>query len=80
VPDWAGGDVLRHIGVYGFRRTFLIEFTSWPPGAHEQSERLEQLRAVERGVRIQVVESRRSAAGVDTPEQLAELERRGPPA
>jgi 3-deoxy-manno-octulosonate cytidylyltransferase (CMP-KDO synthetase) len=77
-PDWAGGEVLRHIGVYGFRRPFLIEFASWPPGRAEQAERLEQLRAVERGVRIKVFASERPAVGVDTPEQLEELERRGP--
>src|SRR5437762_1440847 len=77
-PEWAGGDVLRHVGVYGFRRPFLIEFASWPPGRHEQAERLEQLRAVERGVRIKVFATERPAAGVDTPEQLAALERRGP--
>jgi 3-deoxy-manno-octulosonate cytidylyltransferase (CMP-KDO synthetase) len=77
-PDWAGGEVLRHVGVYGYRRPFLIEFTSWPPGRLEQAERLEQLRALERGVPIQVYESARPASGVDTPEQLAELERRGP--
>ncbi len=79
-PDWAGGEVLRHIGVYGFRRPFLIEFASWPPGRAELAERLEQLRAVERGVRVRVYPGARPAAGVDTPEQLAELERRGPPA
>jgi len=77
-PEWAGGDVLRHVGVYGFRRPFLIEFASWPPGRQEQAERLEQLRAVERGVRIRVYASERPASGVDTPEQLEALERRGP--
>jgi 3-deoxy-manno-octulosonate cytidylyltransferase (CMP-KDO synthetase) len=77
-PEWAGGEVLRHVGVYGFRRPFLLEFASWPPGAREQSERLEQLRALERGVRIRVYESTRPASGVDTPEQLAALEQRGP--
>jgi 3-deoxy-manno-octulosonate cytidylyltransferase (CMP-KDO synthetase) len=71
--------VLRHVGVYGFRRPFLIEFASWPPGRHEQAERLEQLRAVERGVRIKVIECPGISSGVDTPEQLAALERRGPP-
>jgi CMP-2-keto-3-deoxyoctulosonic acid synthetase len=45
----------------------------------ELAERLEQLRAVERGVRIKVVLGERPFAGVDTPEQLAALERRGPP-
>ncbi len=78
-PEWAGGEVLRHIGVYGYRRPFLIEFASWPPGPREQAERLEQLRAVERGVRVRVVLSDRLASGVDTPEQLEALERRGPP-
>jgi len=77
-PEWGGGDVLRHVGVYGFRRPFLIEFASWPPGRGEQAERLEQLRAVERGVRIRVYDAGRPASGVDTPEQLEALERRGP--
>jgi 3-deoxy-manno-octulosonate cytidylyltransferase (CMP-KDO synthetase) len=73
-----GGPVLRHAGVYAFRRGLLLEFASWPPGRLEQAERLEQLRALERGVRIRVVPGTRPFAGVDTPEQLQELERRGP--
>jgi 3-deoxy-manno-octulosonate cytidylyltransferase (CMP-KDO synthetase) len=72
------GVILRHIGVYGFRRELLLEFAAWPPGTLEQRERLEQLRALERGVRIKVVEAARPSAGIDTPEQLAALERRGP--
>ncbi len=74
-----GGPALRHAGVYAFRRELLLEFASWPPGRLELAERLEQLRAVERGVRIKVVLGERPFAGVDTPEQLAALERRGPP-
>jgi 3-deoxy-manno-octulosonate cytidylyltransferase (CMP-KDO synthetase) len=70
--------VLRHVGVYAFMRDFLLEFASWPPGRMEQDERLEQLRAVERGVRIRVVVGALPFAGVDTPEQLEALERRGP--
>jgi 3-deoxy-manno-octulosonate cytidylyltransferase (CMP-KDO synthetase) len=73
-----GGPALRHAGVYAFRRELLLEFASWPPGRLEQAERLEQLRALERGVRIKVVPGRCPFAGVDTPEQLAALERRGP--
>jgi 3-deoxy-manno-octulosonate cytidylyltransferase (CMP-KDO synthetase) len=73
-----GGPALRHAGVYAFRRELLLQFASWPPGRLEQAERLEQLRAVERGVRIQVVLGERPFAGVDTPEQLSALERRGP--
>lgn len=72
------GDPLRHVGVYGFARDFLLEFASWPPGALEMAERLEQLRALERGVKIRVYEATRAFAGVDTPEQLAALEKRGP--
>jgi 3-deoxy-manno-octulosonate cytidylyltransferase (CMP-KDO synthetase) len=75
-----GGPALRHAGVYAFRRELLLEFATWPPGRLEQAERLEQLRAVERGVRIKVVLGERPFAGVDTPEQMAALERRGPPA
>src|SRR5262249_6884312 len=73
-----GGPALRHAGVYAFRRDLLLQFASWPPGRLEVAERLEQLRAVERGVRIRVVMGERPFAGVDTPEQLAALERRGP--
>jgi len=72
-----GGPALRHAGVYAFRRDLLLEFAGWPPGALERAERLEQLRAVERGVRIRVVLGERPFAGVDTPEQLAALEARG---
>ena len=72
------GTVLRHVGVYAFTREFLLEFSSWPPGAMEQAERLEQLRALERGVPIRVVTGTRPFTGVDTPEQLAALEKRGP--
>ena len=72
-----GGPALRHAGVYAFRRDLLLEFAGWPPGALEIAERLEQLRAVQRGVRIKVVRGVWPFSGVDTPEQLAELERRG---
>jgi 3-deoxy-manno-octulosonate cytidylyltransferase (CMP-KDO synthetase) len=73
-----GGPALRHAGVYAFRRELLMEFASWPPGKLEQAERLEQLRAVERGVRIKVVLGAAPFSGVDTPEQMAALEQRGP--
>jgi 3-deoxy-manno-octulosonate cytidylyltransferase (CMP-KDO synthetase) len=74
-----GGPALRHVGVYAFARDFLLEFASWPAGALETAERLEQLRALERGIGIRVWTGVRPMTGVDTPEQLEALERRGPP-
>jgi 3-deoxy-manno-octulosonate cytidylyltransferase (CMP-KDO synthetase) len=71
--DHAGtpGAALRHIGVYAYRREFLLEFASWPAGQLEQIEKLEQLRAMERGYRIRVVRSVAPSLEVDTPADLA---------
>ena len=77
IPFWrdAGGQApapaLRHIGVYGYRRDFLLKFASLKPGVLEQIEKLEQLRAMERGYRIRVVASVAPSLEVDTPEDLA---------
>jgi 3-deoxy-manno-octulosonate cytidylyltransferase (CMP-KDO synthetase) len=61
----------RHIGVYGYRRDFLLAFAALEPGGLEQIEKLEQLRALERGYRIRVVASVAPSLEVDTPEDLA---------
>lgn len=63
--------VYRHIGLYGYTRKFLLEFVSWKPSLLEQTEGLEQLRALERGARIRVLLSPAVALGVDTPEDAA---------
>lgn len=61
----------RHIGVYAYRVRSLLEFAAWPPSALEVAEQLEQLRALEHGMRIHLmVLSEAPAAGVDTPEDL----------
>ncbi|HEX3409902.1 MAG TPA: 3-deoxy-manno-octulosonate cytidylyltransferase [Candidatus Binataceae bacterium] len=60
----------RHIGVYGYRRDFLLRFAALEPGVLEQIEKLEQLRALERGYRIRVVESVAPSLEVDTPDDL----------
>ncbi|NOT32891.1 MAG: 3-deoxy-manno-octulosonate cytidylyltransferase [Candidatus Eisenbacteria bacterium] len=73
-----GGPALRHVGVYGFRRALLLAFAGWSPGSLELAERLEQLRALQRGVKIRVFTGTRPFSGIDTPEQMAALERRGP--
>ena len=65
---------LRHMGLYGYRRDFLEQFVSWPPGLLEQAEQLEQLRALENGARIRVVLTEDHSIGLDTPEQVPHLE------
>jgi len=77
-PRDAGVVRLRHVGVYGFDRETLLAFASWPPTPSEREARLEQLRALDHGVRIRVYRCAASGAGVDTPGQLDALERRGP--
>lgn len=59
---------LLHLGVYAFRRSFLLEFASWETSRLERLERLEQLRVLERGHGIAVEVVERAFPGVDTPE------------
>lgn len=69
--------VLRHIGLYGYRRAALERFTKLPQSRFERLEGLEQLRALENGMSIGVVKvkpPRISAPGIDTPEDLARAE------
>lgn len=60
----------RHIGVYGFRKNALLAFTRWPAGRLESVEKLEQLRYLEHGVKIRMVETRFTGIGIDTPGDL----------
>jgi 3-deoxy-manno-octulosonate cytidylyltransferase (CMP-KDO synthetase) len=62
----------KHAGLYAYRRDFLLEFTRWPQSENERKESLEQLRALDRGVKIKVVEAASRSIGVDTE---ADLER-----
>jgi 3-deoxy-manno-octulosonate cytidylyltransferase (CMP-KDO synthetase) len=66
---------LHHLGIYGYRRTFLLEFVKWKPTPLEQAEKLEQLRALEMGARIRVVLTKHRSIGVDTPADLAAAEK-----
>jgi 3-deoxy-manno-octulosonate cytidylyltransferase (CMP-KDO synthetase) len=73
IPYNREGDNLsywRHIGVYAYRREMLLSFTQWPKGYLEQVEVLEQLRLVEKGVSIQMVETIHQAIAIDTQEDL----------
>lgn len=60
----------KHIGIYAYTRELLLEFTSWPKGRLEQIEMLEQLRMVEKGVKIRMVETTHQAIAIDTKEDL----------
>ena len=70
-----GLPVLRHKGIYAYRRSFLEQYVTWPPTPLEQAESLEQLRALENGASILVLETDDTSPGVDTPGQAREIER-----
>jgi 3-deoxy-manno-octulosonate cytidylyltransferase (CMP-KDO synthetase) len=65
----------RHQGIYGYRRDLLLRFVRWKTSPLERAESLEQLRALENGVKIQVVMTDSGSPGVDTPEDARTMER-----
>jgi 3-deoxy-manno-octulosonate cytidylyltransferase (CMP-KDO synthetase) len=66
-----GGVVyFKHIGVYAYRKGVLLDFTRWPMGSLEKIELLEQLRYLENGTKIKMVETDSNSMGIDTPEDL----------
>ncbi len=69
---WGDGDLYHHVGLYAWRREALARFVGLPPGVLERRERLEQLRALENGMRIAAARVDTLPLGVDTP---ADLER-----
>ncbi len=71
-PPKGGHYAYKHLGLYAYRRDFLIRLAALPQTALEQAESLEQLRALEHGHRIRAVETEHDSIGVDTP---ADLER-----
>jgi 3-deoxy-manno-octulosonate cytidylyltransferase (CMP-KDO synthetase) len=75
---FASGKLLcyKHVGLYVYQRDFLLAFAAMPQTFLELSEKLEQLRALEQGVRIRVVETNYESLGVDTPEDLAKARER----
>lgn len=71
----AGGiQFLKHLGIYGYRRDFLLQFVNWKMGKLENFEKLEQLRILERGIPIRVIETVNDSVSVDTAEDLAAVE------
>jgi 3-deoxy-manno-octulosonate cytidylyltransferase (CMP-KDO synthetase) len=69
-PRVEGAAHFKHIGLYVYRRSFLLGYSGLPVGPLEETEKLEQLRALENGYRIRVVETGYESLGVDTPEDL----------
>jgi len=61
---------LKHLGIYGYRRDFLLQFVGWKAGTLEECEKLEQLRILERGFSIRVLETPYDSFSVDTQEDL----------
>ena len=67
---------LRHIGIYAYRKDFLLKITALPQSPLEKTEKLEQLRAIENGFDIIVSKVKHTSDGIDTPEQYAEFVKR----
>jgi len=66
---------LKHLGIYGYRRETLLRLVALPVSALEQAEKLEQLRALENGITIAVVQVNYDSVGVDVPEDVARVEK-----
>jgi 3-deoxy-manno-octulosonate cytidylyltransferase (CMP-KDO synthetase) len=77
VRDPRGGwpPLLRHVGVYAYRRSALLVLAALEPTPLERAESLEQLRALEHGIRIKAVETRHDSFSVDTEAELEEVRR-----
>ena len=67
---------LRHLGIYAYRKEFLLKITKLPQTPLEKLEKLEQLRAIENGFDILVAKVKHTCAGIDTPDQYAEFVKR----
>jgi 3-deoxy-manno-octulosonate cytidylyltransferase (CMP-KDO synthetase) len=68
--------LFRHQGIYGFRRETLLQFVRWKPSPLELAESLEQLRALENGVKVHVLVTATGSPGIDTPEDATALEQK----
>lgn len=82
IPFFAGNSELakplyyKHIGLYGYTKDFLFTYKNLPVSDLEKAERLEQLRVLQEGFRIKVIETKYDTVGVDTPEDLEKVKLR----
>jgi len=74
-PRNKGAVYYKHIGLYVYNRKFLLDYSQWEQTPLEKSESLEQLRVLENGYNIRVVETNYNSVGVDTPEDIEEVEK-----
>jgi CMP-2-keto-3-deoxyoctulosonic acid synthetase len=74
IPYDRNGDAVAqyylHVGVYAYKKNALLSFTKWPHSVLEQTERLEQLRYLENGIKIKMAETEYENIAIDTPEDL----------
>ncbi len=75
LPFEARDYYFQHVGLYGFQRAALFRFCGLPPSRLETAERLEQLRALENGLRIRMLETASAPLSVDVPEDIIEVEK-----
>ncbi|MCD6420769.1 MAG: 3-deoxy-manno-octulosonate cytidylyltransferase [Synergistetes bacterium] len=73
-PRYEGQPAYKHVGPYVYRKEFLLKFLSWEPTPLERTESLEQLRILEKGYRIKIVETDVETVEVDVPEDLKRVE------
>jgi 3-deoxy-manno-octulosonate cytidylyltransferase (CMP-KDO synthetase) len=74
IPHGAQGFFFQHIGIYGYQREFLLNFRNLPPSRLEQAEKLEQLRVLESGHKIRMIEIDRPTLSVDVPGDIIKVE------
>lgn len=74
LPFQASDYLLQHIGIYGYQREFLLAFSQMEPTRLEKTEMLEQLRALENGFKIKIIETPFLTMGVDSPQDIIKVE------
>jgi len=74
IPFGSSDEYFKHIGIYAYRRQFLLKLTQLPVSRLEAAEQLEQLRVLENGYKIKMVECRHNTLSVDTPGDIIKVE------